>query len=655
MRPVRLVFGLIFALILLSLPALAGDDWQPVSPEELQMTSVPGAEGAHAVILYYETILNDHVAIENVYVRIKILSPDGKKYANVELPPFFASHPVEGIKARSIRPDGTVVPFDGQVFTKVVARRKRFQLYTKTFSIPDVQVGSIIEYRYDMHNPVIPLRNQNIILQHDLFTRRAHIDVIRHPRYAYSYAWFGLGDKMHPVQTQERFSVDIENVPAFEKEDYMPPEQEVRARLVVFKRFTNFSEPDKFWREEGDYWRKWVELFLERKNVMRSEADQLVRGATTPEEKLRRIYDRAQKIENLTYASEKTLKELQHDKRKENNNVEDVLKNGYGIYSDITYLFIALARAAGFDATIVRVTERDDAFFHKNILSFGQLDGEVAVVKLNGKDLYLSPGTPYCPFGIIPWEDTKTDGLRVDNNGTTFVITPAANAADTVRARKADLNLAADGPLSGDLTVTFTGMDALAWRLLYRNDDDVERRKNMQDELKSWLPIPGSTAEIVSIDNWESSEPLVVKARIVVPSYAATLGKRLLLPAYALHTTKAHAFQQAHRTQAIYFHTPWTEDDEITIKLPDGIQIESLPNKRDFKNGPAAYFSEMTRDGNVLKLHRHFMMNGVYFEAKFYQSLQQVFNTVSAGDERPRRPAPRNSHSLNRGREVGAT
>jgi Domain of Unknown Function with PDB structure (DUF3857)/Transglutaminase-like superfamily len=632
MRFARLLFALISALILLSLPACAGDDWQPVSPEELQMKTVPGAEGAHAVILYYENILNDFASVENVYVRIKILSEEGKKYANVELPPFFGSNLVTAVKARTIRPDGTVVPFDGQVFTKVVARRKRFQLYTKAFSIPDVQVGSIIEYRYDMHDPVLSVSNQNIILQHDLFTRKAHVDIIRAPRYAYSYAWFGLGDKMHPVQTRETFSVDVDNVPAFEKEDYMPPEQEVRARLVVFKRSTNFSEPEKFWREEGEHWRKGVELFLDRKNAMHSEADELVRGAKTPEEKLRRIYDRVQKIENLTYASQKTAKELQHEHRKENNSVEDVLKNGYGNYGDITYLFIALARGAGFDATVVRVTERDDAFFHKNILSFSQLNADLAVVKLDGKDLYLSPGTPYCPFGVIPWEDTKTDGLRVDKNGTTFVTTPAGNAADTVMSRKADLTLAADGSLSGDLTVTFTGMDALSWRLLYRNEDEVQRRKSMQDEVKVWLSIPGSTAEIVSIDNWQSSEPLVVKAKITVPSYAAAIGKRLLLPADALHTTKAHAFQQAHRTQPVYFHTPWTEDDEITIKLPDSVQVESVPNKRDFKNGPAAYLSEMTREGNVLKLHRRFVMNGVYFEAKYYQPLQQVFNTVSAGD-----------------------
>ena len=291
MRRLRFAFVLIFSLILCCLPALAGDDWKPISPEELQMTSVPGAEGAHAVILYYEDILNDHASVENIYVRIKILSQEGRKYANVELPPYFGNHFVGSIKARTVQPDGTVVPFDGQVFTKTVVRRKRFQLYTKTFSIPDVQVGSIIEYRYDQHNPVLPLRNQSIILQHDLFTRKAHIEIIRVMHYAYSYAWFGLGDKMHPVQTHERFSVDVENVPAFEKEDYMPPEQEARARLVVFKGYTNFSEPEKFWREEGDYWRKAVELFLDRKNAMRSEADELLRGATTPEEKLRRIYD----------------------------------------------------------------------------------------------------------------------------------------------------------------------------------------------------------------------------------------------------------------------------------------------------------------------------------------------------------------------------
>ena len=36
-----------------------GDDWQPISPEELKMTGVPEAPGAPAVILYRQVDRDD--------------------------------------------------------------------------------------------------------------------------------------------------------------------------------------------------------------------------------------------------------------------------------------------------------------------------------------------------------------------------------------------------------------------------------------------------------------------------------------------------------------------------------------------------------------------------------------------------------------------
>jgi uncharacterized protein YfkK (UPF0435 family) len=633
MRLFRAATCAIFALLALSTIAVA-DDWKPISPEDLQLKEIPGAKGAHAAILYYEDVLNDKDSVENVYFRIKILSEEGKKYADIELPPYFGDFSVTSLKARTIRPDGSIVPFDGKYFTKVVAKRKEVKLFTKTFSIPDVQVGSIIEYRYNLNwDPGIIYTSKLFTLQHELFTRKAHAVVIPYDRYAYSYTWFGVRDNERPVQTHDRITLDAENLAAFEKEDYMPPEDELRARLVVFKRPQDFGDTEKFWKEEGKNWRNNTEKFLDKKNAMRDEVNGLLNGANTPEEKLRRIYERVQKIENLTYAPEKTEKELQREKRRQNNNVEDVLKNGYGYHSQINRLFVALARAAGFDATVVRVTERDGAFFHKNILSTSQLDSDLALVRVDGKELYLSPATPYCPFGLLPWEDTNVEGIRDDKDGISFVNTGISRAADTVMARKADLTLQEDGTLTGQITATFTGMEALGRRLAARDHDDVERKKRIEDEVKGWLPTAGSTAELISIDKWESTEPLVVKANVRIPGYAAGMGKRVLLPAYTFQTTKGHAFQKSRRVQPIYFRTPWTDEDEINIKLPEGLQVENLPTKRDYKNGPIQYLSELTRNGSELKIHRRFVMDNVYFDQKYYEPLQQVFNMVKAGDD----------------------
>ncbi len=63
----------------------AGDEWQPISQEELKMTSVPEAPGAPAISLYRQVDRKDlgRANTEYNYFRIKILTEEGRKYGTV--------------------------------------------------------------------------------------------------------------------------------------------------------------------------------------------------------------------------------------------------------------------------------------------------------------------------------------------------------------------------------------------------------------------------------------------------------------------------------------------------------------------------------------------------------------------------------------------
>src|SRR5215469_10745594 len=120
------------------------DEWKPISADELKMASLPEAPGAAAVILYREVNRDDgRTPHEDNYVRIKILTEEGRKYANVEIPYFRESASVAGIKARCVRPDGSVMPFEGRPVDQTIVKAKGIKYLAKTFSLPDVQVGSI--------------------------------------------------------------------------------------------------------------------------------------------------------------------------------------------------------------------------------------------------------------------------------------------------------------------------------------------------------------------------------------------------------------------------------------------------------------------------------------------------------------------------------
>ncbi len=129
-------------------PAHAGDDWLPITPEELQMKSYQGAPGAHAILLYREMHTDDVGSFDRSYFRIKILTEEGKKYADIEILYLKDLFQIRDIKARTVHPDGRVINFDGRIFEKTVVKARGVKFLAKTFTLAEVQVGSIIEYKY---------------------------------------------------------------------------------------------------------------------------------------------------------------------------------------------------------------------------------------------------------------------------------------------------------------------------------------------------------------------------------------------------------------------------------------------------------------------------------------------------------------------------
>ena len=66
----------------------------------------------------------------------------------MEIPYFEEQGNIIAIRARTIRPDGTIAVFEGKAYDKTIVKARNVKYLAKTFTLPDVQVGSIIEYRY---------------------------------------------------------------------------------------------------------------------------------------------------------------------------------------------------------------------------------------------------------------------------------------------------------------------------------------------------------------------------------------------------------------------------------------------------------------------------------------------------------------------------
>ena len=390
---------------------------------------------------------------------------------------------------------------------------------------------------------------------------------------------------------------------------------------------------EAFWQEFGRSRFDESERFIGGRSI-RTLASAAIGGETDSEKKLHKLYARAQATRNLSYERRRTKQEDKKEKLKPNENSGDVLDRGYGTHNDITRLFVALARAAGFDAQVVRAPNRKEFFFKPNYLVASQLASEIAVVKLNGNDVFLDPGTEFCPFGLVRWIHTSDKGLRLDKSGGTFVVIPPATSDKTQLRRIARVELGPDGSLKGSLDVEMKGNHALEHRLWALQEDEAGRRKGLEDEAKEWLP-EGALATVDSMQGWESTEePLQVRYKIEVPSFASLAGKRLLIPAALFRTTKQRlAFQHKEHKYAVYFPFAYNEMDNVILQVPDGYTAESVPAAQDVKLPSTRFVTVRSFANNQFVSKRALVVNGIIFRVSEYPELKGFFDKVQGADE----------------------
>src|SRR5690349_10336492 len=156
----------------------AAMDWPAVTPEEQNLKDVKEQPGAPAVILERQEIADDLNNVHSTYKRIKILSEAGRRYADVELPYNARGYSITEISGRTIHPDGSDVPFEGKPFDKRVLKGKGIRYKVKTFTLPDVQVGSILDFHYNLRYPDNRVVPPEWSVQEGLFQKKASFKFI---------------------------------------------------------------------------------------------------------------------------------------------------------------------------------------------------------------------------------------------------------------------------------------------------------------------------------------------------------------------------------------------------------------------------------------------------------------------------------------------
>ena len=153
-----LVLGMAFSTVLMA----QNPNFKFGSPsnEELTMTTYAPDESAPAVILYqstrvwYDILAGDFKLYTEVKTRIKILKPEGKEYADVEIP--YIDNPqdksmqetISGLKAWSYNMENGKTVKTKMENNNISRERIDKSHMLMKFSIPQAKEGTVVEYQY---------------------------------------------------------------------------------------------------------------------------------------------------------------------------------------------------------------------------------------------------------------------------------------------------------------------------------------------------------------------------------------------------------------------------------------------------------------------------------------------------------------------------
>ena len=647
----RSVFGVIVVCLLLFAAARslrATEGWLPISPEDLALKDNPKQPGADAMILYRESVIDARKAITDgdtveEYYRIKIFTQEGTKHAHIEIPFNKGMDDVNYIAGRTIRPDGSIVKFDGQVLETTAIRGGGLKIDVKTFTLPDVQPGCIIEYKDSHQSKPGYVHNEEWEVSSDMFTREAHFTYRPYEGYGglglqsrYRISLLPPGD-IPKQQIDNSYTMTVNDIPGIEEEPLMPPERTMEPRVEFYYADNDAPSeddpPNKYWDHWAKKWSGQLDHFIDKKDALNQELAKDVSPSDPPETKLRKIYARVQQIRNLSDEDARTEQEMKAENLKPASNVGDVLTHSAGYATQINYLFIGLCRAAGFEASQVYIAPRSRALFVPERKDVNELNDDLVWVRAGSKEYYLDPAAHFFPFGLLPWSETEAAGLRIDDKHATNIVTPNPESTDATIVRSADLVLSSDGSIAGTLQIDFTGQRGAVLRDEDRKEDETGRTKEFEDRIRGWLPV-GSTFQLTKLSNWDDvNQPVRVEGTVKVPSYASGAFQRMLMPLDLFQAEDLGSFASQKRVNPIYFPFPYEEFDDIKLRLPSGFKPESVPAEKKVDAGAAVYTIAVEAQGDTIEVKRHMAMKGVLFSKDAYPALRSFYGMIRTNDD----------------------
>jgi hypothetical protein len=643
-------FSIIAVSLILNCRAWAGD--APSWMRALINVPLPEYnEKTDAVVLYSETnmtVLSADKIRTQVREAYKILRPEGRDRGTVWV--YLNSHR----RVKSLH--GWCIPANGKDYEvkdkdaletspPMIAGIELVEdVKARVLRIPAPDPGNVIGFEYEVEEEPYFLQD-SWEFQKSMPVRESRYTLQLPSGWEYRASWLNHAEVKPTAGGGNQWQWAVTDVKELRREPNMPPFNGVRGQMIVSlfpprgTALNGFSD----WNGMG----KWYS------NLVSS------REAASPQIK--------QQVADLTSGKTSTLDKMQalasfvqHDIRYvaielgiggwQPHPAAEVFSKRYGDCKDKATLLRSMLHEIGIDAYHVAIYSERGAItpdtpahhgFNHVIDAIRIPDGvsDTSLIAMLahptlGKLVFFDPTDEITPFGQIRGALQANYGLLVTPESGELIELPQQPSAMNSIQRTANLTLAPDGTLKGDVEETRLGDRASVerYRLLAvtKETDQIKPIEALlSNSLSSFRITKASMLNLHQTDH-----PFGWKYTFEATNYAKNAGNLLLVRPRVLGNKGLNILETKEpRIFPIEFEGPARDFDVFDIAIPDGYVVDDLPPAVDADYGFASYHSKTEVKGNVIHYSRTFEIKELSVPVAKADDLKKFYRII-AGDER---------------------
>jgi hypothetical protein len=646
----QLTFSIIIFLFIILKISAQNLEFGKVTIEELKEKTYPIDTSAVAAILFKKakttfnyTLSNGFAITTEFSIKIKIYKKEGLKWAAFEIP-YYVGYEKLGDEKVIITNAFTYNLVDGKIVKEKVSSESKFKektnefWQTKIITFPNVKEGSIIELKYEYKSenlsefPVfqyqykIPVNYAQYITEIPLYflynatqiglEKVTLEDKLEQVTARYDNA-SGMSDYVSFQQIKTKY--EAFNVPKLIEEEYVNNMDYYYGKIVHELKTVQF--PNQQPNQIASSWESVAKSIFEDKDF----GSELNKSDYFTND-LKRIINNMDSMELRL----KVVFEFVKNKMNWNGNLGFFTKSGVvaaynentGNVAEINLMLIAMLKSSGLDARPVLLsTKGNGATLFPNKSKF---DYVIASVVLDGKQYLLDATCKYCSIFNLPIRDLNDKGRLINKDGNSSEIDLILEA-NSINKSNIIANIDSFGEVSGQVSNTYFDFEALKFREKFSGVSHESIVENLEKKYSG-----------LEIENYELKndkliyEPVIEKFSIKSNNVAEIIGGRIFFSPMLCFALAQNPFKQERRQYPVNFSFPTKNKYLISINIPEGYVIESLPESIaiGINQKQVTFKFALSANEKQITVNVNLDINSTVIPLEDYDNLKQFFKLV---------------------------